>query len=62
VSGLLATGYTFPALTTGWTITGSGNSRTYTFTNAAVAAGTQTITVTNNAGLTSSVTFSLVKG
>jgi hypothetical protein len=56
------TGYVFPNLGTGWTSTGTGNERTYTFGSTAVSTGVQTITVTNNAGLTSSATFTLAKG
>ncbi|HEX4400768.1 MAG TPA: LamG domain-containing protein [Galbitalea sp.] len=58
-SGIPTTGYTFPNLGTGWTTTGTGDSRTYNWTNSVTTAGAQTITVTNNASSSSAATFTL---
>ncbi len=54
VSGI--SGYTFPTLGSGWTATGSGAARTYSWSSAnpPTAAGPFTVTATNGAGLTSS--------
>ncbi|HMH58850.1 MAG TPA: LamG domain-containing protein [Galbitalea sp.] len=54
--------YTFPTLGTGWSSTGTGNTRTYTFTTNAVASGTETVTATNNAGTNGTATFILAQG
>ena len=52
--------YSFPTLGAGWTtVVATTNSRTYTRTTGAVASGIQTLTVTNNAGTSTSVTFVL---
>jgi Bacterial Ig-like domain len=48
--------YTFPALGAGWTVTGSGSTRTYTWSSAnpSTSSGPFAVTATNGAGLTSS--------
>jgi hypothetical protein len=48
--------YAFPSLGTGWAVTGSGSSRTYTWSSAnpATNPGPFTVTATNGAGLVSS--------
>jgi hypothetical protein len=58
-SGLAS--YSFPTAPTGWTESGSGAARTYSYTAAAGSptAGTQTITATDNATLTASTTLTL---
>ena len=59
-SGIPTAGYVFSLSSpgTGWTPTGSGASRTYSFAGTAVP-GTVTITVTDNAGLSSATTVAL---
>ena len=44
-------GYGFPALGAGWTPSGSGATRTYTWTANRTTAGSQTVTGTSNAGM-----------
>ena len=48
--------YSFPSLGTGWTFTGSGATRTYSWsgTNPTTSSGGLAVTATNNAGQTSS--------
>jgi hypothetical protein len=53
--------YAFSSAPSGWTVSGNGTSRVFTFGSNA-AEGTETITVTNNAGLSSTVSFTLVEG
>jgi Concanavalin A-like lectin/glucanases superfamily len=53
--------YAFSPAPAGWTVTGTGASRVFTFSTNAVD-GAETITVTNNAGTSSTVTFTLVNG
>jgi VCBS repeat-containing protein len=49
--------YTFPTLPAGWTVSGSGAARSWTYTiNPTAPLGNQNVTATNNAGLTSSAT------
>src|SRR6185503_14781078 len=42
--------YSFPALGAGWSQTGSGATRTYTYTDAAATPGAANVTATNGAG------------
>ena len=47
--------YGFPTLPTGWSVSGTGASRTYTYTaNPTAPTGNQDVTATNGAGLTAS--------
>jgi hypothetical protein len=54
ISGI--TSYTFPSLGAGWTVTGSGSTRTYSWSgpNPNTSSGPFAVTATNGAGLTSS--------
>jgi hypothetical protein len=54
VSGIVS--YSFPSLGSGWTVTGSGATRTYTWstTNPSTVAGPFTVTAIDGAGLVSS--------
>jgi hypothetical protein len=54
--------YAFPTFSTGWTSVTSGSSRTYSWSgpNVTPPAGSQTVTVTNGAGLASTVSFTVV--
>lgn len=54
--------YAFPTFGTGWTVSGTGASRTYAWSSAnpTVPSGNQTITSTNGAGLTASRSFTVV--
>ncbi|HEX9381703.1 MAG TPA: chitobiase/beta-hexosaminidase C-terminal domain-containing protein, partial [Gaiellaceae bacterium] len=55
-------GYTFPSagsMGTNWSGSGSGASRTYSFTPTAGEPGTQNVSATNNAGGTSSSSFTV---
>ncbi len=48
--------YTFPlaaTVGTNWSVSGSGPSRTYSYTPTATTSGTQNVTATNNSGLVS---------
>ena len=59
-SGIPTTGYTFGTTPTGWTPSGTATAaRKYTFT-ATASTGSIVFTVTNNAGLSSTVTLTLV--
>ena len=54
--------YTFPAAASfgsGWSRSGSGATRTYSWTPGAATPGAQTVTATNNAGRTASANFSV---
>jgi hypothetical protein len=42
--------YQFPTLGTGWTSSGSGNTRTYSFASGATSPGIQSVTATNGIG------------
>ena len=54
-------GYGFPTLPAGWTISGSGASRSWTYTvNPTAPSGNQNVSATNNAGLSASTPFTLV--
>src|SRR5205807_261175 len=53
-------GYTFPAgaaIGTNWSASGSGASRTYSYTATATTNGSQNVSATNRAGLSSSSSF-----
>ncbi len=52
--------YSFPTLGTNWTMTGSGATRTYGWTSTPSGSGNETVTVTNNAGLSSSAFFMVI--
>ncbi|MCU1352469.1 MAG: fibronectin type domain protein, partial [Acidimicrobiales bacterium] len=54
--------FTFPAAPAGWTVTGAGGSRTYAWSspNAVMPSGSQTVTVTNGAGLVATGSFSVL--
>src|SRR2546425_3881167 len=55
-------GYSSPAgaaLGSNWSASGSGASRTYSFSATATSNGTQTVQTTNNAGRTGSSSFDL---
>jgi hypothetical protein len=55
--------YTFPSpasFGSGWSVSGSGNTRTYSYVAGAATPGAQTVTAANNAGLTASANFSVV--
>ena len=55
-------GYTFPTaagMGSGWSVSGSGATRTYTYSSGAAQPGSQTVTATNNAGGTASSTFTV---
>lgn len=55
------TGYSFPTAPSGWNVSGSGASRTYSYTAAAGSptAGSQTVSATDNAALSASAAFTL---
>src|SRR6185295_2035777 len=42
--------YSFPTLGAGWSQTGTGATRTYTYVNAAATPGAKNVTATNGAG------------
>ena len=55
--------YTFPTAASfgsGWSRSGSGATRTYSWTPGSATPGTQTVTAANNAGLTASADFAVV--
>jgi VCBS repeat-containing protein len=53
--------YAFPTLPAGWTVSGSGASRTWTYTvNPSVPSGNQNVMATNGSGLTATTAFTLV--
>lgn len=54
--------YVFPILPASWTPTGSGASRTYAWSSAnpTMPSGNQTVTVMNGAGVTATVSFTVV--
>ncbi|MDQ1547675.1 MAG: hypothetical protein QOH69_2579 [Actinomycetota bacterium] len=59
-SGIPAASYVFPTFGTGWNpLTGTGNTRNYSFTAAASSAGLQTLTVSNNATSSAATNFTL---
>src|SRR5581483_10702862 len=52
--------YSFPTLPAGWTVSGTGNTRSYTYTASPTApSGPQNVTATNGAGLTASTAITL---
>jgi hypothetical protein len=51
--------WAFPTFGTNWTTSGSGAARTYSWSATPAGSGTETVTITNNAGLSSSATFTL---
>jgi hypothetical protein len=51
---------TFPTIT-GWTVTGSGNSRTYSNPTSSAVDATASVSVTNGAGTTTTPSVSLVR-
>lgn len=51
--------YAFPTFGTNWTSTGTGAARTYSWTATPAGSGTESVTVTNNAGLSSTASFTL---
>jgi hypothetical protein len=55
-------GYTFPtaaAMGSGWSVSGSGATRTYSYSAGAATPATQSVTATNNAGGIASSSFSV---
>ncbi|MCA1683911.1 MAG: hypothetical protein LC708_02110 [Actinobacteria bacterium] len=53
--------FAFPTFPAGWTVVGSGGSRTYSWVgNATMPSGSQTVTVTNGAGLVATTSFTIV--
>src|SRR5213076_506844 len=58
-SGLLS--YSFPSAPAGWSVSGSGAARTYSYTAAASSptAGSQSVTATANSTLTANASFTL---
>ncbi|HTL23333.1 MAG TPA: chitobiase/beta-hexosaminidase C-terminal domain-containing protein, partial [Mycobacteriales bacterium] len=55
--------YTFPSAASfgsGWSVSGSGSTRTYSYTPGAATPGSQSVTATDNAGLTASSNFSVI--
>ena len=48
--------YNFPSLGSGWTTSGTGATRTYSYTAVAATPGAQTVSATNPAALTSGTT------
>ena len=53
---------TASSLGTGWSSSGTGNARTYTFGAASATTGPESVTATNNAGTTGTGTFTLAVG
>ena len=55
--------YTFPSAAsfgTGWSVSGTGATRTYSYTPGSATPGWQSVTATNNAGGTNSASFSVI--
>jgi hypothetical protein len=55
-------GYTFPSAASfgsGWSVSGGGSTRTYSYTPGSATPGSQSVTATNGAGRTNSASFNV---